>query len=80
MSHNELWEQLRQIHDGFTEQRPVWDGNLVDKAATELLAEAGLVDRAHGYNFPTRVGRTVYAIFRGHHGQFHADDGVIHPT
>lgn len=43
-----LWQMFR---DG-----PVWDGNLIGKAARSWLVENGLAERASGFNFLTGAG------------------------
>jgi len=33
-----------------------WDGNLISKDDTKSLYETGLIDRAYGWNWITKVG------------------------
>lgn len=44
-------EQLLHFRAG-----PIWDGNLVSKSARDSLVDAGLLDRAKGFQFLTIKG------------------------
>lgn len=65
------WAEARKFlesHPGFTvtevemeqfchfRSGPIWDGNLISKAARDKLVDFGLVDRAKGFQFLTVAG------------------------
>lgn len=52
-------DQLSQFTGG-----PVWDGNLIGKHERDRLVEAGLVERASGWNFLSAKGVALCATLR----------------
>ena len=42
---------------------PVWDGTAIGKHRLHRLHKMNLIERCHGYYFPTRLGSAIYKAF-----------------
>lgn len=61
-----LFEELKNVVCGASlgsGKEPVWDGDAIGKTRLKRLLDYGLVERSHGYYFPTAMGGAISKAF-----------------